>query len=44
MPKNIRQTQGQNVYDPSNIDALEFSPAAGSKKVSEVGRSLLPLK
>jgi hypothetical protein len=44
MPKNIRQTQGQNVYDPSSIDALEFNPAAGSKKVSEVGRSLLPLK
>jgi hypothetical protein len=44
MPKNIRQTQGQNIYDPSNIEALEFNPAAGSKKVSEVGRGLLPLK
>jgi hypothetical protein len=44
MPKNIRQTQGQNVYDPSTIDALQFNPAAGSKKVSEVGRALLPLK
>lgn len=44
MPKNIRQTQGQNVYDPSNIAAMQFNPAAGSQKVSEVGRSLLPMK
>lgn len=44
MAKNIRQTQGQNVYDPSSIEALEFNPSAGSKKVSEVGRALLPLK
>ena len=44
MAKNIRQTQGQNVYDPSNIDALEFNPQAGSRKVSEVGRALIPLK
>lgn len=46
MGQNIRQVQGGNVnqYDPSAIAGLEFNPPAGSQKVSEVGRSLLPLK
>lgn len=46
MAQNIRQVQGGNVnqYDPSAIAGMEFSPASGSQKVSEVGRSLLPLK
>jgi hypothetical protein len=42
--KNIRQIQGQNTQDPSSIAALEFNAAAGSQKVSEVGRALLPMK
>lgn len=44
--QNIRQVQGGNVnqYDPSSIAGMEFNPPAGSQKVSEVGRSLLPLK
>ncbi|CAM6004818.1 unnamed protein product [Sphagnum balticum] len=46
MAQNIRQVQGGNTnqYDPSAIAGVEFNPAAGSQKVSEVGRSLLPLK
>jgi len=44
MAKNQRNTQGQNVQDPANIHNLEYSNAAGSQKVSEVGRSLLPLQ
>lgn len=46
MAQNIRQVQGGNVnqYDPSAIAGMEFNPAAGSQKVSDVGRSLLPLK
>jgi hypothetical protein len=43
MAKNIRQSNGNNVQDPSSISALEFSKSAGSKKVSEVGRHLLPI-
>ena len=42
--KNIRNTQGQNVQDPATLHNLEYSNAAGSKKVSEVGRSLLPIQ
>lgn len=42
--KNIRNISGCNVQDPSIIDNLEYNDAAGSKKVSEVGRHLLPLK
>lgn len=43
MPKNIRQINGNNTQDPSSINALEFSKSAGSKKVSEVGRHLIPI-
>jgi hypothetical protein len=43
MAKNIRQIGGNNVQDPSSIDAVEFSKSAGSKKVSEVGRHLIPI-
>lgn len=43
MSKNIRQNQGFQVYDPSAIDNLEFNAAAGSHKISEVGRHLLPI-
>lgn len=44
MAKTIRNNNGQNQLDPSAIDLLQYNNQAGSKKVSEVGRSLLPLK
>jgi hypothetical protein len=43
MIKLIRQLMGQKIQDPSTISNLEYSDAAGSKKVSEVGRHLLPI-
>lgn len=43
MAKNIRNNPGFAQYDPSSIAGIEFNPAAGSQKVSEVGRSLLPI-
>lgn len=39
-----RNIPGSNVQDPSVIEAMQYSDAAGSKKVSEVGRHHLPLK
>ena len=42
--KKIRNVPGQVVQDPSIIHNLEYNNAAGSKKVSEVGRHLIPLK
>lgn len=42
--KKIRNVPGQSVQDPSIIHNLEYNDAAGSKKVSEVGRHLVPLK
>jgi hypothetical protein len=42
--KNQRNLPGDKVQDPSIIDNLEYNNPAGSKKVSEVGRHLLPLK
>lgn len=42
--KKIRNIPGQSVQDPSIIHNLEYNQAAGSKKVSEVGRHLIPLK
>jgi hypothetical protein len=44
--QNIRQVQGGNVnqYDPSAIAGIQFNPASGAQKISDVGRSLLPLK
>lgn len=44
MAKNIRNNNGQNQVDPSAIDLLQYNNPAGSKKVSEVGRHLLPMK
>lgn len=41
--KNIRNVPGHNVQDPASIHNLEYNDAAGSKKVSEVGRHLLPI-
>ncbi len=41
--QNNRQMQGNNSVDPSSIDLLQYNSAAGSKKVSEVGKHLLPL-
>lgn len=35
---------GKSVQDPSSLANLEYNDAAGSKKVSEVGRHLLPLQ
>lgn len=43
MSKIIRNVPGYQVQDPSAIAAMEFSKAAGSKKVSEVGRHLLAI-
>jgi hypothetical protein len=44
MAKNSRNIPGNKIQDPSAIANLEYSDAAGSKKVSEVGRHLVPLK
>jgi len=41
--QNNRQLQGNNAVDPSSIQLMQYSSAAGSQKVSEVGRHLLPL-
>ena len=43
MTKNFRNVPGYKVQDPSIIQNLEYSEAAGSKKVSEVGRHLIPI-
>jgi hypothetical protein len=43
MTKLIRSIPGDQVQDPSSIAAIEFSESAGSQKVSEVGRHLLPI-
>lgn len=43
MPKMIRNVPGNQVQDPSAIAAMEFSKSAGSKKVSEVGKHLIPI-
>ena len=43
MSKNSRNLPGNNVQDPATIHNLEYSDSAGSKKVSEVGRHLLPI-
>lgn len=42
MPTNIRTVPGENTLDPSAIANVEYNDAAGSKKVSEVGRHNLP--
>lgn len=42
--KNSRNQDGNKVYDPASIANMEFSDLSGSKKVSEVGRHLVPLK
>ena len=44
MAKNSRNLDGQNVQDPSAIANLEYSNSSGAKKVTEVGRHLVPLK
>lgn len=44
MAKNIRNMAGDKIQDPATIHNLEYNNAAGSQKVSEVGRRLLPLK
>jgi|SRR5581483_884577 len=41
--KNIRNIPGHNVQDPAILHNLEYNDAAGSKKVSEVGRHLIPV-
>lgn len=38
-----RNFPGDGVQDPGALSNLEYNNAAGSKKVSEVGRHLLPL-
>lgn len=44
MAKTSRNMDGNKIQDPSSIANLEYSNSSGSKKVSEVGRRLLPLK
>lgn len=41
--KKIRQIEGTNAQDPGANDILSYSDQAGSRKISEVGRHLLPL-
>lgn len=41
--KKMRNVPGDKIQDPSAIHNLEYNNAAGSKKVSEVGRHLLPI-
>ena len=43
MSKNSRNLPGNNVQDPATLHNLEYNDASGSKKVSEVGRHLLPI-
>lgn len=43
MAKNVRTVPGEVVQDQSIIDNLTYNDAAGSQKVSEVGRHLLPV-
>lgn len=41
--KNTRNIPGEVTLDPAIIHNIEHNNAAGSKKVSEVGRHLLPI-
>lgn len=43
MAKVIRNLSTTAVVDPSSISVLEYNQSAGSQKVSEVGRRLIPL-
>lgn len=43
MAKTIRSLPGSKIQDPSIIEALQYNEAAGSKKISEVGKHLLPI-
>jgi hypothetical protein len=43
MSKIIRKMEGYNIVDPSSIASMQFNRSAGSQKVSEVGRHLLPV-
>lgn len=42
MPTNIRTVPSFNVLDPSAIENTTYNDAAGSRKVTEVGRHNLP--
>ena len=42
MPTNIRTVPGFNILDPDAIKNNQYNDAAGSQKVSEVGRHNLP--
>ena len=42
MPNNVRTVPGPNTLDPSAIASIQYNDAAGSQKVSEVGRHPLP--
>ena len=42
-PIRNRQVQGNNIRDGGSIDNFTYNEKAGSRKTSEVGRSLLPL-
>lgn len=43
MAKKIRNQSGFDIQDPAIIHNLEYNNQAGSKKVSEVGRKLVPI-
>jgi hypothetical protein len=43
MAKNIRQLNGYSVQDPAAIDNLTYNPQAGARKVTDVGRRLIPI-
>lgn len=38
-----RKINGERVVDPSSIEAMTYNEKSGSRKSSEVGRSLLPI-
>lgn len=40
---NKRTIPGSGVVDPGSISSIQYNDAAGSKKVSEVGKHLLPI-
>jgi hypothetical protein len=44
MSKKVRSINSGMIVDPSTLDNLKYNNPAGSQKVSEVGKHLLPLK
>lgn len=44
MSKKVRSINSGRIVDPSTLENLKYNNPAGSQKVSEVGRHLIPLK